>query len=121
VDRQATNVHSCSPVQRFEYALQVKDETLIVTWHGEARHDEVSHLHACMQAILDNLRDSVVLDLSGLLYLGSLALGALVSLQRAITLRQGQLRLVGLRPEIEQVFAISGLCNAFALTSGSRP
>jgi len=122
VDQQApTNVHSCSPVQRFGYALQVKDETLIVTWHGEARHDEVSHLHACTQAILDNLRDSVVLDLSGLLYLGSLALGALVSLQRAITLRQGQLRLVGLRPEIEQVFAISGLCNAFALTSGSRP
>jgi anti-anti-sigma factor len=87
-------MHSCLSGQRFGYALQVKDEALIVTWHGQASHDQVSHLHACMQAILDNFRVIVVLDFSGLTYLGSLALGALVGMQRAITLRHGQLRLV---------------------------
>jgi anti-anti-sigma factor len=112
-------MHSCSPGQRFRYAFQVRDEALIVTWHGEASHDEVARLHACMQSILDNFRAIVVLDLSGLTYLGSLALGALVGLQRAITLRQGQLRLIRLRSEIEQIFTLSGLDKLFAMNSES--
>jgi anti-anti-sigma factor len=111
------NVHSCLPDERFRCDLQVTDDTLIVRWHGGASHEEAAQLQACTQAILDNFRVNVVLDFSGLTYLGSLALGALIGLQRAIVIRRGQLRLVRLHSEIERVFILSNLHRLFLIGS----
>ena len=58
---------------------------------------------------------TVVLDLSSVKILPSLALGLLVQISNMCKSRQQKLRLAGLQPQIRQVFAITRLDRVFQL------
>jgi anti-anti-sigma factor len=51
------------------------------------------------------------LDLSGLEYLGSTALGAFLTLDRAVKAGGGRLTLLNARPPVYEVFALTGLTS----------
>jgi anti-sigma B factor antagonist len=55
----------------------------------------------------------VVIDLSRVAILPSMALGLLVQLQQKCRARQQKLRLAGVRPQIRQVFSITQLDRVF--------
>jgi anti-anti-sigma factor len=55
---------------------------------------------------------SVILDLSGIGYASSSALGALVALNRRLRARGGRLALSGLCPVVAQALAVSGFGEA---------
>jgi anti-sigma B factor antagonist len=57
--------------------------------------------------------ETVVLDLARVMILPSLALGLLVHISNGCKSRQQKLRLVGIQPQIRQVFAITRLDRVF--------
>ena len=60
---------------------------------------------------------NVLVDFFGVEYFPSTGLGSLISMQRQIKSRDGQLRLACLAPHIQELFQLSGLDKIFAIHS----
>ncbi len=58
-------------------------------------------------------RQKLLLNFSGVDFLSSAALGKLITLDKKVKARSGQLRLCNIRPEIYEVFAITKLNRLF--------
>src|SRR5690554_5511479 len=74
----------------------------------------IEKMGASLKALVDSEpRTRFVLDFTGVNYLSSSALGMLISLQKKIAMKGGQLKLSGIRESIMEVFRITKLDEVF--------
>ncbi len=72
------------------------------------------------QVIHDTDAEHLVLDLSRLNYVSSSFLNHLLDLKDEVVEKGGQLRLCGLRPEIDEIFAITHLNTQLAIAQDRK-
>ena len=97
-------------------AVETRGSTLIVQPHAKMLDDQA--LKALTQAVDKNAGDAsgvtlVVLDLSHVQLLPSLALGLLVQMSAACKSRKQGLKLAAVRPQLRQVFTVTRLDRVF--------
>lgn len=68
-----------------------------------------------VKASLDRERTMIHIDMSGVDFINSSGLGAMVSMLKEIRLRQGRLTLSNLAPYIVEIFEITQLSNVFEI------
>ena len=66
-----------------------------------------------IQEILDKGTTRLVVDMEGLEFLDSSGLGALVSCLRRVKEKKGEIKLAGLRPEVQSIFEITRVSRLF--------
>ena len=71
----------------------------------------IAQVHA---AIADGVR-KVLLDLSDVTFLSSSGLRALLLMRKELLAHDGELRLCALRPEVQEVFALTGFTQVFTI------
>jgi anti-sigma B factor antagonist len=70
---------------------------------------------AAAQAFLDGVQGTVTLDCAGLEYVSSAGLGVLLKTQKRLMAGAGKLRLVGVRPQLRDIFVYSGFDKLFEI------
>jgi len=74
----------------------------------------IEKMGASLKALVDSEpRSKFVLDFNNVDYLSSSALGMLISLQKKVALKSGQLKLAGIKESIMEVFRITKLDEVF--------
>jgi stage II sporulation protein AA (anti-sigma F factor antagonist) len=86
----------------------------VVSLEGEARAADVGRLQMPFMRLVVRRVPLVVLDLGGLRFLSSLALGALVALRRDLARFGGRVSLAGARPAVVEVLEATRFCTLFA-------
>ncbi len=100
--------------------LQIED-AVIVALKGEAGFQEVSTLQYHLGQLLGRGLALVLLDLSELRFIASVALGVLVGFRRALLRGGGRLKLTGLRPQVLEAFRRTRLDDLFEIRDCSVP
>ena len=88
---------------------RVGDGTYVVSATGELDLHTVDQLDTELEQALTHGAQRVVVDLAGITFMDSTALGAIVAAQRKLQLAEGELALVSDDPRIVRVFEITGL------------
>lgn len=94
---------------------QLGDKSAIIKLIGEA---DVFTLPAARQEMLKLIEEGVnwlIVDLEGIDYLDSTALGTLVGMLKRVRERSGELVLVGPKPRIRRLFEITRLEQVFSI------
>ncbi len=104
-----TQVHSA-----IEYGVFGVDMP-IVRVSGEADAAAVPDLRACLHGLQLAKHPNVVVDLQGVTFLDSTALGVLVAASRHCRGLGGTLRLVISEPRVRRVLEITGLTDVFSV------
>lgn len=91
--------------------------TVVVAIHGDTDMHVVDELGARLNEIIDEAPAALVLDLSGVTFLDSMALGVLLGSLRRLGETGGRLRVVTQRPEIRRIFEVTLLDRLFDIDS----
>jgi len=75
--------------------------------------NETDDLRTSLNEVLESERKIILLDLSGVTYLNSTALGVLIAAHSNITKRGGKIVLCGLSDSLENIFVITKLSMVF--------
>jgi anti-sigma B factor antagonist len=94
-------------------------DTVLLAIHGDADLHVADELGGRVSQVIDDGASAVVVDLSGVTFLDSMALGILLTGLRRLRARGGRLRVVAPRGEIRRIFEITLLDRVFEL-DGSR-
>jgi anti-sigma B factor antagonist len=86
---------------------------VVVRLDGKADMLTVDRMQFALGRLLARRVPLAVLDLSGLVFLASLAIAVLVTFRRDLLRRGGRVRLAGIRPEIHECFQVAGLADLF--------
>jgi anti-sigma B factor antagonist len=103
--------------QLFEVSVDVADEVPVVRVRGEIDVATAPALRECLRSIDLSSGTRIVVDLLGVTFLDSTALGALVGALRRSREAGGDFRLVIAEPRILRVFEITGLTDVFTITA----
>ncbi len=90
---------------------------IVLAIHGDTDMHVVDELEARLAEVIDEAPDALVLDLSGVTFLDSMALGVLLSSLKRLRETGGQLRVVAPRPEIRRIFEVTLLDRLFDIDS----
>ena len=90
---------------------------VVIAVHGDTDMYVVDELKARLAEAIDEAPAAVVLDLSGVTFLDSMALGVLLSGLKRIDEMGGQLRVVTPHAEIRRIFEVTMLDQLFDLDS----
>ena len=85
----------------------------LVDVSGRLTFFEVGALRDSISRLLKPGRKNIVLNLSGLQYLDSSAIGELAKIYVSVVKVGGQLKVVGLSPKVEEILKISQLYQVF--------
>ena len=88
---------------------------VVVGLQGSADATEVPVLRRRLEELLDARTEQIVLDLSGMDFIGSLGLGVLVEAHRRMQTYQGHLRLVNPNPRVRSVLETTQLTALFPI------
>lgn len=91
--------------------------TIVVAVHGDTDMHVVDELEARLSEVIDEGPALLVLDLSGVTFLDSMALGVLLSSLKRLGQTGGKLRIVTPRPEIRRIFEVTLLDRLFDIDS----
>lgn len=81
----------------------------------------IEKMGASLKALVDSEpRSRFILDFKSVDYLSSSALGMLISLQKKIAMKGGQLKLSGIKDSIMEVFRITKLDEVFDIYAGEE-
>ena len=89
--------------------------TLLVTIEGDAGMANCEQLHRELAVVCARRPALAVVDLSGVTFIGSVAMGALLTLRRTVTNHGGQIRLTGVPPTIMDALRRARLDVVFGL------
>jgi anti-anti-sigma factor len=103
--REAINMAKATPTERptegpFNFSVSEMSGGVVIRLQGEARITAVDRLQFTLARLVARRVPLVVLDLSGLTLLSSLAMGALVALSRDLGRWGGRVRIAGIRPRV---------------------
>ena len=91
--------------------------TALLELEGEVDAEHAAQLKRVFVKLREEDRRRVVLDLQKVSFVDSTGLGILISLMRQLKEVDGELRLVGLQPEVRSIFEITRLYKVFELRS----
>ena len=97
------------------YSLEPRGDRCLVQWRSAAGYDQAEVLDRCVKDIQSQPAKIVVLDLSQVEYVGSVALGILVTLHRKMESLSGELRLAGVTAPVREVFTLCALDKVFRI------
>lgn len=100
---------------RFDVKTDQRARGVVACLSGEATNEHADDLRQAFVPILKARALCVVLDLSDLAFIASLALAELIDLRRNLQTYGGQLRLAGARPDIERLFRTTRLSELFPM------
>jgi len=80
---------------------------------GRLTSFEAGALHDSISRLLKEGRKSIVLNLSGLQYLDSSGIGELARMYVSVVKGDGQMKIVGLSPRIEEILKVTHLYQVF--------
>ena len=80
---------------------------------GRLTSFEVDALRDSVSRLLKQARKNIVLNLSGLQYLDSSGIGELAKIYVSVVKGDGELKVVGLSPKVEQILKITQLYQVF--------
>lgn len=86
-------------------------QPLVVTLNGRLDTTNATDFELAMKPILDGDMADVVLDCSDLSYISSSGLRLFLVLQKASLTKKGNLRIRSMRPEIREVFDMTGFSS----------
>lgn len=98
-----------------ETKITQQDEAAIITVDGRVDTVTAVEFEKNISPVLDSDAKTIILDCSGLEYISSSGLRVFLMMQKRMTARQGKLHLCGLRPNIKEIFDISGFSSIFKL------
>ena len=106
---------SQGPGQLPPFALTLTEVAggVLLRLEGEARMLTVDQMQSAFVPLVARQVPLAVLDLSGLTFLASLAMGALVAFRRDLGCWGGRVKIVGIRPEIYESLQATGLHTLF--------
>ncbi len=100
-----------------EAELSIAVESLkrvdLITVTGRIDSSNAEQLDAAFKEILDNGRNNIVMDLSGVNYMSSAGLRSLVAALRECKQRRGDVRLANVSERVGEVLSLSGLNKLF--------
>jgi anti-sigma B factor antagonist len=105
-------------MQRLEFSLstaRVGEGTYIVSVFGELDLHTVGQLDSELDAAVAHGAERLVVDLAGVTFMDSTALGALVAAHRRLRIASGDLILVSDDPRVVRIFEITGLDRTLRL------
>jgi anti-sigma B factor antagonist len=89
--------------------------TVVVAVTGDVDIHTAPHLQDCLDALVAERRPAVVVDLAGVNFLDSSALGVLIAAQRQLGEAGGELRLAAPRAHVRKIFQITRLTEVIPL------
>jgi anti-sigma B factor antagonist len=105
------------PAGLFRLDQERVDGTVLVTLHGDADLHSAPELRERLERLDDEGVTALVVDLSEVAFIDSMALGLLLAAMKRARSRDGRLRLVVARPEIRRIFEITLLDRVLAIDS----
>jgi anti-sigma B factor antagonist len=91
----------------------------IVAVDGEIDIAVAPELRRHLEDLLDKGNASIVVDLTGVSFLDSTALGVLISILKRCHAADGELCLVANDPQVLRVFEITGLTDVFSIVNSA--
>jgi len=88
---------------------------VLLTVHGDADLHSAPELRERLERLDDEGVTALVVDLSEVIFIDSMALGLLLAAMKRVRSREGHLRLVVSRPEIRRIFEITLLDRVLAI------
>ena len=88
---------------------------------GEGSTSEADRLQLSLTRLMAVRPPLVVIDMAGLLYVTSLAMGVLVQFRRAIARSGGRIQLAHLQPSVLESFQNARLDSLFEITESGLP
>jgi anti-anti-sigma factor len=107
----------------FKMAFQVerRPHFLLVAIQGEARFEQAEFMSSQLHRIPLEAYSLVVLDLAGLTFLSSLAMGALIEYRRGLCRRGVEIRLANVPAQVWLALESAGLGKLFELIDLEAP
>lgn len=96
-------------------AGQAADGVALLTLHGDADLHVAPELRLRLGGAIDAGASSLVLDLSGVTFVDSTALGIMLSTSKRLTAAGGQLRLVVPQADVRRIFELTLLDRVLAI------
>ena len=102
--------------QEFQIEEKVAGQLPVIAVSGEIDVATAPQLRECLHRVIAEGDATVVLDLLGVTFLDSTALGVLVGALKRCRELGGELHVVVADPRIMKIFEITGLTNVFTIT-----
>lgn len=99
-----------------DHQIEWRDESMLVSLRGPLVYEALAQLQSCWEAVRGQPRPTVFLDLSGVTYLASGALGSLIALHRWLTDRGHRLSISSLSTPASEALRLTGLAKFFSIT-----
>ena len=103
------------PAVAFTLDQERLDGTVVLTLHGDADLHAAPELRERLTRMDDEGVTALVVDLSDVTFIDSMALGLLLGAMKRMRTRDGRLRLVVVRPEVRRIFEITLLDRVLAI------
>jgi anti-sigma B factor antagonist len=101
--------------QEFEIAERADTAPPVIAVRGEIDVATAPQLRECLQRVIAHGESTIVLDLLGVTFLDSTALGVMVGALKRCREAGGDLHIVVADPRIMKIFEITGLTNVFTI------
>jgi anti-sigma B factor antagonist len=97
----------------FSATIRESGPISVVYVTGSLTSFEVGGLRTTIAALVKQGRKKIVLNLDGLLYLDSSGIGELVRNYMTVIKSGGEMKVVGLKPKVQQIFEVTQLHQIF--------
>jgi anti-sigma B factor antagonist len=97
----------------FSVTIRQAGPVSLLNVSGHLTSFEVAALRDSISRLLKQGRKNIVLNLSGLQYLDSSGIGELARIYVSVVKENGQLKVVGLTPKVEEILKITQLYQVF--------
>ena len=94
---------------RFTVEIETKDLAPVVRVTGEIDVYNYQELNKALKEALDTGKPRIILNLEGIQYIDSTGLGIIAYAARNISLKNGRLQIICIKPHLRKIFDISGL------------
>ncbi len=93
--------------------MRVDGDTLVVSELSELGAANSNGFRDWVRSCLNEQQKNVEVDLSGTDFIDSCGLGALIAIQKTATSRQGKVRLIHPRPQVNQILELTRMHHIF--------
>jgi anti-sigma B factor antagonist len=97
----------------FSAIIKESGQVSLVYITGSLTSFEVSGLRTTISSLLQQGRKKIILNLDGLRYLDSSGIGELVRNYMTVIKAGGEMKVVGLKPKVEEIFKVTQLHQIF--------
>jgi anti-sigma B factor antagonist len=98
-----------------ELTLLNVDNMPIVVVSGRIDATTSGHLETALDELIGQNKANIVVDMNGVEYISSVGLRVILSAQKKVRLKKGDVKLASLQPFVREVFEITGFTKLFSI------